>query len=102
MCLWVHSLDICTFVPGETVLSTPSDVGHCQDASQVSHIQQVGNTDHRQGGIKLYKYKQCYNINGKLDIANVAYIGIQINRIHRITYSKRETRRPTEWVQDAS
>lgn len=42
----------CTFVPGEAVLSAPSDVGHRQDPSQVSHKQQVSNTErdnrHRQ------------------------------------------------------
>lgn len=34
-----------TFVPGEAVLATSSDVGHCQDPSKVPHKQQVSNTD---------------------------------------------------------
>lgn len=62
--------DSCTFVPGEAVLSAPSDVGHCQDPPQVSHIQQVGNTDHRQDReavkateveelLPLHKLKHC-------------------------------------------
>lgn len=36
---------ICTFVPGEAVLSAPPDVGHGQDSSQVPHKQQVSNAD---------------------------------------------------------
>lgn len=45
----------CTFVPGEAILSTPSDVGYCQNPSQVSHIQEVRNTEKH--NISTNKYK---------------------------------------------
>lgn len=37
----VPSCALLTFVPGEAVLAAASDVGHGQDAAQVSHKQQV-------------------------------------------------------------
>lgn len=47
-CFPASSVDVCTFVPGEAVLPAPSDVGHRQDPSEVSHIQQVRDAGHRQ------------------------------------------------------
>lgn len=54
-----HWLPLRTFVPGETVLSAPSDVGHCQDPSKVSHKQQVSNTGDRQPGRTIKARKRA-------------------------------------------
>lgn len=68
---------ICTFVPGEAVLSAPSDVGHCQDPSKVSNIEQVSNTDHRQDRQQEIKPLQT-KLWGIMGDVNIHFLGCEM------------------------